>query len=495
VLAINLKNNIKKSITFKIFRITSILLITSAICIYLILYFLLPSYYYRYKKSNIETGVNKLISAVSILPTNEAKKHFDDFNVKYTVNLTIQDSVGRLVYLPFSSVEMSSQSISIPLDIVPSGGTLIASSVTSSGASSNEKSSIFVVSRQIKFLNDNESYTMNVIVPLQPIDEASKVLLNLVPLIGLVVLIISVVGAFIYSKIITKPLIEINKAAKHLSALDFEKICEVNSEDEIGEIALSLNELASNLQYTMSELKNTNLKLLDDIEREREIEIKRREFTATISHELKTPITIIKGQLEGMIGNIGAYKDRDKYMNRSLIVLQDMESMVREILEVSKLEAHGFKPQYKEVNLSDLVNNCLERISYLVSEKDISLTWRINEEIYVQADEKLIKKAIANIINNSITHTERAEKVFVNLYEENETIVLIVENTGAHIDKAEFGKLFAPFYRIEKSRNRSTGGSGLGLYIIKMILEAHGIEYKMSNTESGVCFKIIFNRS
>ncbi|WP_322459274.1 HAMP domain-containing protein, partial [Clostridium perfringens] len=132
---------------------------------------------------------------------------------------------------------------------------------------------------------------MNVIVPLQPIDEASKVIFNLLPLIGLVVLIISVVGAFIYSKIITKPLLKINNTAKHLAALDFEKSCEVNSDDEIGEIALSLNELASNLQYTMNELKNTNLKLLDDIEREREIERKRREFTATISHELKTPIT------------------------------------------------------------------------------------------------------------------------------------------------------------------------------------------------------------
>jgi len=494
VLDINLKNNIRKSITFKIFKITSILLITSTICIYLILYFLLPSYYYKYKKSTIETGLDKLANTVSMLPIKDAKRYFDEFNVKYTVSLTVQDSVGNIVYLPFNMSEIITEKkdtisfdILPPLNMAPVDGFMVDSN--------NKKASAYIASKQIKFLNDIESYTMSVIVPLQPIDEASKVIFNLLPLIGIVVIIISVVGAFIYSKIITKPLLQINNAAKHLAALEFEKSCEVKSDDEIGEIALSLNELASNLQHTMSELKNTNLKLLDDIEREREIERKRREFTATISHELKTPITIIKGQLEGMLGNIGVYKDRDKYMNRSLIVLQDMESMVKEILEVSKLESHDFKPQYTEINLSYLVKTHLEKLSYLANEKNISLIVKIAEEVYVQADEKLIKKAISNVINNSITHSARNEKVFINLWEEKDQVVLTVENTGAHIDETEFEKLFNPFYRIEKSRNRSTGGTGLGLYIVKTIFDAHGIEYKMSNTESGVCFKIIFNRS
>lgn len=456
---------------------------------------MLPIYYYNYKQNNVETGLTKLTSTVQSLSMEEAKKYFEEFNLKYTVNLNIQDMKGNIIYtsLNFISIDMS-QDTAIPKDSLPLSNKALVRGSINSNSSTNENL-ISIISKQIKFSEDNESYTINVIIPLQPIDEASKVLLNLVPLIGIVVIIISVVGSFIYSKKITKPLVEINKNAIQLAALDFEKSCEVNSEDEIGEIALSLNELASNLQHTMGELKNTNLKLLDDIEKEREIERKRREFTATISHELKTPITIIKGQLEGMLGNIGIYKDRDKYMNRSLVVLDDMESMVREILEISKLETHGFKPQYTEINLSYLVNNCLEKLSYLISQKDISLNSKIAEELYIQGDEKLIKKAIANIINNSSTHTERNEKVLINLYEDNYLIVLTVENEGVHIDEEEFEKIFNPFYRIEKSRNRSTGGSGLGLYIVKKILEAHALEYKITNTQSGVCFKIIFNRS
>ncbi|MDZ5010197.1 sensor histidine kinase, partial [Clostridium perfringens] len=138
---------------------------------------------------------------------------------------------------------------------------------------------------------------------------------------------------------------------------------------------------------------------------------------------------------------------------------------------------------------------CIEKLIYIANEKYISLNLKISEEVYVQADEKLIKKAITNIINNSIIHTARNEKVFINLWIEKDEVVLTVENTGIYIDETEFEKIFNPFYRIEKSRSRSTGGTGLGLYIVKTIFEAHGIEYKMSNTDSGVCFKIIFNRS
>lgn len=450
---------------------------------------MLPIYYYNYKLNNLETGLTKLASTVQNLSIEESKKYFDEFNLKYTASLNVEDIKGNIVYSPLNTKSLyMGEDTDIPKDSLPLPNKVVVRDITSNQVSS-------IISKQIKFSEDNESYTVNVIISLQPIDEASNVLLNLVPLIGIVVIIISVVGSFIYSKKITKPLVEINNNAIQLAALDFEKSCEVNSEDEIGEIALSLNKLASNLQHTMGKLKNTNLKLLDDIEKEREIERKRREFTATISHELKTPITIIKGQLEGMLGNIGIYKDRDKYMNRSLVVLDDMESMVREILEISKLETRGFKPQYTEINLSYLVNNCLEKLSYLISQKDISLNSKIAEELYIQGDEKLIKKAIANIINNSITHTERNEKVLINLYEDNYLIVLTVENEGVHIDEAEFENIFDPFYRIEKSRSRSTGGTGLGLYIVKKILEAHALEYKFTNTQSGVCFKIIFNRS
>lgn len=464
------------------------MLIASALCIYLILYFLLPSYYYKYKKNTIEAGLDKLVTTVSTLSLKESKKYLDEFNTKYTVSLNIQDKMGRPIYLPFNIIgaipEYNSSAIldKSSISMAQIGGTFI----------SGKSPSAYIVSKEIKFLGDNEVYLLNCFVTLQPIDEASKVLLNLVPLIAVVILIISVAGALIYSKIITKPLLKINSTAKSLAALDFKNSCEVKSNDEIGEIALSLNELASNLERTMKELKETNLKLLDDIEIEREMERKRREFTATISHELKTPITIIKGQLEGMLQNIGVYKDRDKYMNRSLTVLQDMESMVREILEISKLESHDFKPQYSEINLSYLINSCIENLSYVANEKSIVLNRKIAEGIFIQADEKLIKKAITNIINNAINHSPNSEQVFISLHKENHRAHLTVENTGVHIDEGEFEKIFNPFYRIEKSRNRSTGGSGLGLYIVKSILESHKLCHEMYNTDKGICFKIVF---
>ncbi len=348
--------------------------------------------------------------------------------------------------------------------------------------------------RKIKFYNSEEKYNLYLTAPLQPVSEASKVLFLLIPYIGLVVILISVIGGLIYSKVISKPLISMNKVAKEMAKLDFTKKCTVKGEDEIGELSQSLNDLSNNLRISMEELQRANEQLLDDIAKEREIEKKRREFIATISHELKTPITILKGQIEGMLSNIGIYKDRDKYLKRNLEVLNDMEYMVKETLEISKLESQGFKPRKEQISLSKIVEECIYNISFIAKRKNIFIDKNINEDLFVHGDSKLLKKVVNNIITNAINHSPESEKVYANLHEEKDEIVLKVENTGIYIEENELKEIFKPFYRIEKSRNRKSGGSGLGLYIVKMILDAHNGKYSISNNEKGVEFKLCLKK-
>lgn len=244
----------------------------------------------------------------------------------------------------------------------------------------------------------------------------------------------------------------------------------------------------------MEELQRANEQLLDDIAKEREIEKKRREFIATISHELKTPITILKGQIEGMLSNIGIYKDRDKYLKRNLEVLNDMEHMVKETLEISKLESQGFKPRKEQVSLSKIVEECIYNTSFIAKRKNIFIDKNIKENLFVCGDSKLLKKVVNNIITNAINHSPENEKVYASLHEERDEIVLKVENTGIYIEENELKEIFKPFYRIEKSRNRKSGGSGLGLYIVRMILDAHNGEYSISNSERGVEFKLYLKK-
>ena len=181
---------------------------------------------------------------------------------------------------------------------------------------------------------------------------------------GIFVLLISMVGAFLYTDLITQPLLKINQVAKRMAKLDFSQRLENRSDDEIGELSQSLNELSQNLKQTMSELQQANAKLKDDIQREREQEAKRREWMATISHELKSPITAVMGQLEGMIHQIGVYKDRDKYLRRSYSIIKNMEQLVKEILEVSKLESDAFRPLKKTVSLSSMIKSVIKRLEF-----------------------------------------------------------------------------------------------------------------------------------
>ncbi|ACA46122.1 HAMP domain-containing histidine kinase [Clostridium botulinum] len=477
-----MKNKLKESIVYKLFLVTTLLLVISSICTYSIIYMLLPNYYHKYKKMTIENQLDSIVDNVPKLDINNIEEYLGQISFNNNANIVVTDQYGNVIYFT---------------NVLQKGLVTIPKKEDLSHFKNIEKTntrSVYTSYRKIKFYNSEEKYNLYLTAPLQPVSEASKVLFLLIPYIGLVVILISVIGGLIYSKVISKPLISMNKVAKEMAKLDFTKKCTVKGEDEIGELSQSLNDLSNNLRISMEELQRANEQLLDDIAKEREIEKKRREFIATISHELKTPITILKGQIEGMLSNIGIYKDRDKYLKRNLEVLNDMEYMVKETLEISKLESQGFKPRKEQVPLSKIVEECIYNISFIAKRKNIFIDKNINEDLFVHGDSKLLKKVVNNIITNAINHSPESEKVYANLQEEKDEIVLKVENTGIYIEENELKEIFKPFYRIEKSRNRKSGGSGLGLYIVKMILDAHNGKYSISNNEKGVEFKLCLKK-
>ncbi|ADF99701.1 sensor histidine kinase [Clostridium botulinum F str. 230613] len=430
----------------------------------------------------IENQLDSIVDNVPKLDINNIEEYLGQISFNNNANIVVTDEYGNVIYFT---------------NVLQKGLVTIPKKEDLSHFKNIEKTntrSVYTSYRKIKFYNSEEKYNLYLTAPLQPVSEASKVLFLLIPYIGLVVILISVIGGLIYSKVISKPLISMNKVAKEMAKLDFTKKCTVKGEDEIGELSQSLNDLSNNLRISMEELQRANEQLLDDIAKEREIEKKRREFIATISHELKTPITILKGQIEGMLSNIGIYKDRDKYLKRNLEVLNDMEYMVKETLEISKLESQGFKPRKEQVSLSKIVEECIYNISFIAKRKNIFIDKNINEDLFVHGDSKLLKKVVNNIITNAINHSPESEKVYANLQEEKDEIVLKVENTGIYIEENELKEIFKPFYRIEKSRNRKSGGSGLGLYIVKMILDAHNGKYSISNNEKGVEFKLCLKK-
>ncbi|MGH1089080.1 ATP-binding protein [Bacillus mycoides] len=479
----------QKGITLKVFLITSALLVVTASFIYLILYFFLPSYYYKYKTSTLEEGTVRLVQDVEKMSIEEARAKLDSFVQKYNVALIIHDKYGKILYFPSSFVPRLNIAIPIPSPPPLQFETVIPEDELQS-IKGEGIPAVYTIQKPIAFTNGQ--FISSITATLQPIDEASNAILMFTPYIAVIIIVVSLGGALLYARIIAHPLLKINHVAKHMANLDFTQICEIRSRDEIGELSNSLNELSYNLQQTMSELQEANEKLKDDIQKEREIEGKRREFIATISHELKSPITAVMGQLEAMICEIGVYKDRDKYLKRSLEIMQDMQNLVNEVLEVSRLETYDFSPKLSRVNVSDTVNNIIHRLEYYSTAKSIEMQANIQDGLYVLADQKLLEKAVNNIVNNAIKYSPQGKRVQVSLYEEQEHIALCVLNTGVQIEELELEKVFQPFYRIEKSRNRNTGGSGLGLFIVKRILEIHHVSYMLQNMNDGVLFVIQF---
>ncbi|WP_155590917.1 sensor histidine kinase [Lysinibacillus cavernae] len=487
-------NFVQGSVTRKIFIITTLLLIISAFMIYLLLYFLLPQFYYKYKQDNLNDNVTMLVDQIEGKSFATVERILDKFTTKTkNVSLIVSDLEGNIVYLPSVYIpnnEKTKAVKSVPVLPVQPAKSNAEKNEEENKINEQEVPSTYSVNKEIQL--QEGKYHITFYSYLYPIDEITRVLSLFMPYVLAIIIVISIAGAIIYSKLLAKPLIKLNTVAKKMAKLDFSQKSTIDSKDELGELSTNLNNLSDNLQQTMIQLNNANDKLKDDIEKERELDAKRRQFLIAISHDLKTPITIIKGQLEGMLLNIGVFKNRDRYLQKSYETMNGMEALVIEILELSKLESEVLQLNKKNVNLTDLMQSILEELDYFSYAKQLKVVKSLEEDIYFSADQPLVKKGLSTIIHNAYSYTQEGKEVFISLQRQNSGSVLEVLNTGAHIHNDNLEHIFEPFYRIEKSRNRHTGGHGLGLFIAQQIFDAHKLQYSIQNTDDGVKFIIRF---
>ena len=298
------------------------------------------------------------------------------------------------------------------------------------------------------------------------------------------ILLISIIGAVVCSRYYSKPLVGISNVAKRMTTLDMTWKCDVRRKDEIGVLATSLNEMSQQLSNALDSLQAANEQLQQDIEREREQEKQRVDFFTSVSHELKTPIAIIKGQLEGMIHQVGPYKDRDTYLRRCLKTTNDMEALVKEILSAARMGGSDFHLERTDLDISQMLQKVCQQFRGRMEDKEMELHMDIQPAFHYAGDGRLMEKVFTNVIGNAVAYSPVGATVTVSL----QNGIFFVENSGIHIAEEDLKQIFTPFYRVDKSRNRNSGGSGLGLYITKTILDHHGIQHGMANTEDGVRF-------
>lgn len=299
-----------------------------------------------------------------------------------------------------------------------------------------------------------------------------------------VVLVLVIIISLIYSKIMTKPLVEMSKVAKCISQCDFEYKYDVNSEDEIGVLGSSLNLISENLEKSLNQLKNANIKLKKDMDNQIIQDKKRKELIANISHELKTPITIIQGNISGIKSGIYGTEMYDDILEET----SRMNDLVKEMLEVSKLESPTFKLNKSPFDLSSVFLKEYDKLKSIIDKKRLNITFNIEDESIVFGDEKRINQVITNLLTNAIKYTPEGNeiKIDIGLCKDSNDYLFSIENYGVLLNSKEKGQIWDSFYRTEKSRNKKLGGTGLGLSIVKRILELHKSEYGVESEGNSV---------
>ncbi len=229
--------------------------------------------------------------------------------------------------------------------------------------------------------------------------------------------------------------------------------------------------------------KTYSNKLNDFLDKQAQID-----FFLAASHELKTPITIIKGQLEGMLLGIGAYKDREKYLLRSLGVVQTLETMVHELLTISRLQTTDFEFKTEKFDCVSLICKYLSDTEDLIVGKELQINTHFSEPVIINANKILMEKVFSNLVGNAIKYSPSKAVINITAKKQQKGYVFCIGNQGTHIPEESIPKLFEAFYRVDTSRRRQTGGSGLGLYIVQKILQQYSRHCNACNTENGVEF-------
>lgn len=347
----------------------------------------------------------------------------------------------------------------------------------------NIKNSIFV--KPIMEDGKIKEYAFAV-ASLQPVNEAMLVLKDYYVYALIIVFLVIILLSFYYSKIIVKPLIKMNRVTKKMANFDFSEKLPVTADDEIGGLSGSINTLSVNLKDRIDRLNVANTKLQQDIERERQLEKTRKEFISGVSHELKTPLSVIRSFAEGI--KDGVSKDTTYYTDVILEETENMNRLIVEMLELAKLESGTYKLDMTTFSIGELIQQVYTKLLFSMEEKHLQVSIDVDSSIFVKANRSRIEQVVVNLLSNAIRYTPDGEKIQVSVIAMEDTVKVEIENTGNPIPEDSLEKIWDRFYRLDASRSRHTGGTGLGLSIVKNILDLHHAEYGVYNTTNSVVF-------
>lgn len=368
-----------------------------------------------------------------------------------------------------------------------------------------EKNSKFIIKR----MKDNKNginyillsatmdngYLLYIRIPITSIQESVKISNNFLYLMaGFTILIAAIIVSYVTRKF-TDPILELNSIAKKMANLDFShKYKNTNGDDEINNLGKSINVMSEKLEKTIKQLRDTNIELEKDIEEKSKLDEMRKTFISDVSHELKTPIALIQGYSEGLLENVNSDEESKKFYAEVILdETNKMDKLVKQLLELMKLEYGKREFNDKEFNIVELEKEVIRKSQVILDDKKIEVKFNSPNEVNVIADDFYIEQIITNYITNAIKHTkEKKGESYIRIQNEvdieNNKVRVIVFNTGDNIPEEYIQRIWNRFYKIDESRNRKEGGTGIGLAFVKAVMKNYNKDYGVINKENGVEF-------
>lgn len=340
----------------------------------------------------------------------------------------------------------------------------------------------------------DNSYSLYIRLPISSIQESVRISNRFLYLIATVIIIVGGIAIIVISKQFSTPISEMNAITKKMANLDFSHKYIVTDDDEINELGENINVMSEKLEKTINQLRKNNIELEKDIEKKSKIDEMRKSFISDVSHELKTPIALIQGYSEGLLENINTDEEsRRFYAEVILDESNKMDRLVKQLLELTKLEYEKREFNNTTFNIVELEKEIIRSSKVMIEEKETEVQLDSEEEINVYADDFYISQIITNYLTNAIKHVqskydERYIKINNTIISEKRKVRVTVFNTGENISEENLTRIWNRFFKADEARNREDGGSGIGLSIVRAIMNNYGNDFGVENKENGVEF-------
>ena len=322
---------------------------------------------------------------------------------------------------------------------------------------------------------------------IESIKKDAKTTTIVIFLTSLITLLILLVLSYFISKLFSKKINEIKEVTDDITALKFNKKINVTTNDELGDLFNNVNIMSKRLEDNIKELEKANIKLKEDLIEKEKQENARKKLIANISHEFKTPLTIISGYSQLMLSEAKDEEDK-KNLNVMISEAERLSDLVHEFLELSKLESGNIKLNKEMVDINTIIKNEIDKLDVDIKNKGVNVTLKLCKEAELFVDKREFTKVIENLLTNAIKFTKGDKRIVVKTYVKDEYFYYEVYNSGDTIKESDMENIFNSYYKDKSTRNKK--GTGLGLTIVKVVVDLHNGECFVKNTSDGVKFTI-----